>query len=364
MDLHALKDVIFTDLENPLGYLDDGGFVNDLVPDSANVYGNTVYFFSDGMDWHTLSEEITVGRVSVNTFRGDEHTCTMESSDTWSEKVLASLCVCAKLVYDQRLLPIASDSYSTFESFWNDCAKETKKISLRDYAYTRRGHQKQFINMYNSSEEITGKVTLLKDSVIQMPIRWTLVATADVEMVTFGFRPSFCSGIRVIKLGGPLPVIKRGWSWSDVDFKSLTVPMYDSFIVKTPALEIIDNFGMTFKIELAKKPEFQEAIRAFHVQAGVPEWDGTVHLRTSKTVCVGGFVIAKMSCVRNKDRIDWYTENFFVLPPRLQIQKIDREGMVVEKVGTKRDVCSMDSSPDVKTKRQCIQNDIRGHTKE
>lgn len=359
MDIYALKDVLFTDLENPLGYLDDGGFVNDLVPDSATVYGNTVYFFSNGMDWHSLSEEITVGRAEVNTFRGDEHTCMMKSSDTWSENVLASLRICAKLVYDQQLLPVASDSYSTFESFWHDCAKETKKISLRDYAYTRRGHQKQFINMYNSSEEITGKVTLLKDSVVQMPIRWTLVAMADVEMVTFGFRPSFCSGIRVIKMGGPLPVIKRGWSWSDVDFTSLTVPMYDSFIVKSPALEVTDQFGMTFKIELGKKPEFQEAIRAFHVQANVPEWDGTIHLRTSKTVCVGDFVIAKMTCVRNKDRIDWHTEHFFALPRRLQ-----NEGMVVEKVGTKRDVDSMDSSPVVKTKRQCIQNDIRGHTKE
>jgi len=362
MDIYALKDVLFTDLEHPLEYLDDGGFVNGLVPDSANVYGNTVYFFSNGMDWHSLSEEITVDHAEVNTFRGDEHVCTLECSDAWSASVLASLRICAKLVYDQQLLPVASDSYSTFESFWHDCAKETKNISLRDHAYTRRGHQKQFINMYNSSEEITGKVTLLKDSVIQIPVRWTLVATADVEMVTFGFRPSFCSGIRVIKMGGTAPVIKRGWSWSEVDFKSLTVPMYDSFIVKTPALEVIDQFGTTFKVDLSKKPEFQDAIRAFHVQACVSEWDGVVHLSTSKSVCVGDFVIAKLFCVRNKDRIDWHTEHFFALPPRLQTAALPLQ--TAAQVGMKRDVDSMDSSPAAKTKRQCTLNEIRDHMKE
>ena len=132
--------------------------------------------------------------------------------------------------------------------------------------------------------------------------------------------------------------------------------MYDSFIVKSPALEVTDQFGMTFKIDLSKKPEFQEAIRSFHVQANVPEWDGTVHLRTSKSVCVGDFVIAKMSCVRSKDRIDWHTEHFFALPRRLQTQEMEA------RVGTKRDVDSMDSSPDVKTKRQCTLNGIHDHT--
>jgi hypothetical protein len=367
MNIHSLKDSIFTDLKTPLSFLDHRGFVDGLVVDSARAYGNTVYFFADGQDWHTLSEEIKLTGSDVNTFTGDRHTCRIETSDTWSSNIQEKLCACAKLVYDRGLLPIATDQYSTFESFWNDCTKQTKRLLLSDFAYTKRGHKKQFINMYNSMEEITGQMTLAKDSIVQMPIRWTLVANQDVEMTTFGFRPSFCGGIRVIKMAGPLPVIRRNWDWSSVDFKSLTIPMHESFIVSTPAVEVIDTFGTTFKVAFSNKPEFAAAMHRFHAKAGSPPWDGTIHLRTSKPVSVGGFVLAKIVCDRNKGHINWHTEKFFLVNrpiQKSQSEGVDHEATVVKTGGMKRDADNMDNSPGVKTKRQCTPSDIHDHMKE
>jgi hypothetical protein len=371
MDIFALRKNVFNDLKNPLSYLTNRGFVKGLVPDSARVWGNTAYFFSNGQDWHTMSDEIQISSANVNTFTSDEHTCKFKTGEEWSRNATSQLRACAEMVYEQKLLPIASDNYSTFDSFWKACTCPTKNISLMDYAYSRRGHKKQFINIYNSTGEITGAQTLTKDSIVQIPIRWTFVVRQDIDQVTFRFRPGFCNGIQVKQLGGPGPIIKRDWDWTPIDFKSISVPMYSSFRVKTPALKVLQTFGNTFKVDLDSKPVFKNAMDAFHTSAGCSTWDGTIHLKTSKIVSSGSFVLAKISCDRNKDHINWYTEDFFVVR-RPNLQNLSprfgdpcrAEEKEAKTGGKKRDADNMDSFPGVKTKRQCIQDDIDGHKKE
>lgn len=365
MDIFSLRKNVFNDLEDPLSYLNNRGFVKDLVPDSARVYNNSAYFFSNGQDWHTMVDDINVSAANVNTFTSENHTCAFNMSEDLSEKCKSQLRICASIIYEQKLLPIASDNYCTFDSFWRACTYTTSNISLMDYAYSRRGHKKQFVNMYNAKGEITGAVTLTKDSLIKIPIRWTFVVSQDIDQVTFGFRPGFSNGIYVKQLGGPGPVIKREWDWSDIDFKSISLPMYSSFKVKTPALKVLKTFGNTFQVDLTNKPMFKNAMDMFHKSAGVSLWDGTIHIKTSKIVSSGSFVLAKISCVRNTDHINWYTEDFFQVR-RLNLQNLSpRFGVKEAKTaGKKRDADNMDNSLGAKTKRQCIQGDTDDHTKE
>ena len=135
--------------------------------------------------------------------------------------------------------------------------------------------------------------------------------------------------------------------------------MYDSFVVKCPAMTVIEHFGTTFKVDISKKTEFKRAMDLFHEKAGYPSWDGTIHLNTSKPVVVGQAVLATVSAIRNKTHINWHTEKFFLL--RQNPNQTQNEETAAKTVGTKRDADSMDNSLVSKTKRQYIPNDIRAH---
>lgn len=361
MNILQLRKFIFNDLSSPLKYLSDFGFCDHGEPDSVRVYGNTAYFYTNGDDWYTLTPGLVLMKSNVNTFRGEEHTCSLTPEKKWIEKTSQQLKVCAKMVYDQGALPLAVKDYASFESFWSACSKQVRNIRLMDYAFTKRGHKKQYINMYNDTGEITGQFDLVSGSTVRASIRWTLYVSTDDGDIHFGFRPSFGRGVHVIKMAGAPPNIRNPWIFKHFNFETFKMPMYESFVVKCPALPVVNSFGTACNLNLSSKPEFKRAMDNFHVKSGMPLWDGTLHLNTSKPVAVGDSVLATVYAVRNKDHIDWYTERIFVLRQSRTRNIETTSETAVTTVGTKRDADNMDNSLGAKTKRQYIQSDIRAH---
>lgn len=363
MDIFALRDVIFTDLKCPLAQLQHRGFAEGLVPDDVRVFGNTAYFYADGQDWSAITPECMAKTSNVNAFRGEEHTLSLEvSKKEWTDNVTEQLKNCARMVYDRALLPLANRDHSTFDSFWAACSKNVENIRLLDYAYTKRGHKKQFINMYNPAGEITGLFDLVPGSMVRASVRWTFNVSTDADQVSFGFRAGFSGGIRVIKMAGAPPNIRKPWLWKHFNFQDFSLPMYESFIVKCPALTVVEHFGPSIKLDLSNKPEFKNAMDIFHEKAGADQWDGTIHLNTSKTVVVGQSVLASVSGVRNKDHIDWHTVKLFPLRRQKTLKILKKnEEKEATMAGTKRDADNTGNFVGAKTKRQCIPGDIRDH---
>jgi len=366
MNIFQLRNVIFNDLKTPLGYLTHRGFVAGQTPDSVRVYGNTAYFYVNGQDWSTLTPPSTVGVSNVNTFKGEEHTCSVTTDQEWIVQVTQQLKTGAKMVYDQGVLPLATKNHSCFESFWEACSKRTNVIRLLEYAFTKRGHKKQYINMYNDAGEITGHFDLVSGSTVRASVRWTLNVSTDADRVHVGFRPSFGGGIHVLEMAGAPPNIRNPWIFKHFNFDTFKPVMYDSFVVKCPAMMVLEQFGTSFKVDLSKRSEFKQAMDIFHEKAGSPPWDGTIHLNTSKPVVAGVAVLATVYAIRNKDHINWHTEKFFLLRRNHQTKNEETAAKTVAKtvakmVGTKRDADSMDNSFVSKTKRQYTQCDIRAH---
>ena len=363
MNIFALKDVLFCDLKDPMGFLRHRGFHSGEEINSARAFGDTVYFYTNDGEWSTITEPCVVSAASVNDFKGEEHFCSLKVSNEWLLATTSVLRNAARIAFDQQLLRRAVVQYSTFEEFWDNCSVPTRTIRLSTFAYTKRGHKKQFINMYNKEKEITGLIPLIKGSVVKVPIRWTLSESGEDGRIEYGFRAQFCAGIEIVKLGGPPPTLKRPWDWSTVDFTTLSVPMYDSFSIRTPAMEIVENLGHSIRVNVSKKPIFKEAMREFHQKLGSNEWDGTMYFKKSKSAPVGHFASTTVVAVRNRSHIEWHIEKLFAVAPnrnRLNNQAVEaaeavEEAVEVEAVvGQKRGVDSMGNFPVVETKRLCI----------
>lgn len=365
MNIFDLKNVIFGSLKSPMGYLNDRFTNKNAIPDSASVYNNSVYFNSGDNDWYTSTDDVILKKSNINGFISEDHSCSFEVSKDWLDKTMEQLKICAKMVYEEQLNPYICNQHATFESFWNRCGKPTSQINVTEYAYSRRGRQKQFINIYdNIGKEMTGNMIIQSKSTVRMNIRWVFtVSGSDPDSIQYGFRPYISIGIRVFQMGeAPLMVVSP-WSWSSLAVDTMSFPMYKSFLVKTPALKIISAFGPQFKVDLAAKPEFKKAMDKFHTLMGVEAWDGTIQLNTSKSVRVGAFVIARISPTKNNTNILWQTQKFLLMNPRNTPAQIapSQKVKVPEKVGTKRDADNMDNSSVSKTKRQCILNDTDDH---
>jgi len=353
MNILDLKTRIFNDLSQPVGFLSNKGFFVDGPITSASVHGGCVYFRSDGADWVTTTGQCRVVRSTVNTFESDEQFLSLKVSPDWVRTTVEKLKLAAKMAFDQQLLAIPE---TEFEMFWQQCRKPSETINIVDYAYTRRGHHRQFINMFNGESEITGTVGLPRDSTVNLPIRWSLWKSDEGGHVEFGFRPQLTAGIQVVRMGGPPPQIKKPWDWSTVNFNTLSVPMYDSFIVKTPALQITEVFHDSCRFDLTKKPEFAQTMALFHNNANADAWDGIIYLKMSKRVCVGAFVIASVFAHRNNTNIQWHCPKFLLVHPNRR-----KSEKVVKTVGKRKDADNMDNFPVSKTKRLCISDGTDDH---
>ena len=364
MDIFTLRNEMFTDLTGGMDFLLHKGFIDDDVVSSARCFRDTVYFYSNVGEWYSDIPECEILNCNINRFGGEEHTCTLDVGEECMQNIMLKLKGAAKMVFEGKMLKNSTSSCSTFEQFWKGC-NVPKQISLTSFAFTKRGHRKQYINIYNSDQEITGSVDIATGSIVKCPVRWSISESGPKDRVEYGFRAHFGPGIRIIRMAGKPPPIKRPWDWDSVDFNTLALPMYKYLVVKTPALEIIKTTSEYVQVKLTKKPIFAKAMENFHSLANVLQWDGIIYFKTSKNARVGDFVLASVVPTRNTNNIQWNAQKFLRMKrAKAVVSREEGQAEVVgQMAGQKRDAGNMDNSPVLRTKRLCILNDIDVHTK-
>ena len=364
MDIFELKSSLFTGPCSKMKFLDDYGFNNTIYePDDFKVYGKSAYFSSKSREIKTTSDICKLKSSFLNVFDGDFHRCSFSVSKEWISVVCEQLRACAYLIFSRNPFDCISEKYSSFDSFWKDMQKPSSDITLSTFAYSKRGRQKQYVNIYDCNmNEITGITNVSAGSLVRVCLRWVFYVQQSVDGIQFGFRPEFSGGVMVHELNGICPSIRSPWDWSDIDFESLSIPMYPRFNVKCPPLTVVSEFGDTFKIDMSEHEDFSSALRKFHSLASASEWDGTIHLRTSKSVHVGKRLLVTIFCDRNKDHINWYTDKLFHLETkpcsRVQNTDIPTQPSMVDR---KRDADNMDNFAALKTKRQCTLHESDDH---
>lgn len=310
MNIQALKRSLFTDLKKPMEFLADNAMLSNGPPDKARVFRNSVFFEVGGQEWTILTPTFRVLAANVNTFESETHTLSLETSAEWTRAMTEQLKEASMMVYDQKLLPQACSLCDNFDSFWSRCRKPPF-LTIEAPAYSRRGHHKQFINMYHQDTEVTGVATLQKNGTVNVAIKWSL--SESEESGQFGWRPHFAAGIRIQTFGGSPFAIRKPWSWEHV--RQLAVPLYDSFIVKTPGLAVMQVSGSVVVIDTTKKPAFVAAIQALHTMHGATPWDGCICIIGPKRAVVGSTIVASILPQREGATIAWYTHKISICNP-------------------------------------------------
>jgi hypothetical protein len=307
MDIQSRKRTLFNDLKNPLAFLSDHAMHTNGPPDSARVFGNAVFFYVDKKEWSILTPHSTIIHSNVNTFKTKTHVLALQTPAEWNTTMTKQLKQATRLVYEQQLLPKACSMFDTFDGFWTHCRKPPF-LTIEAPAFSRRGQHKQFINMYHQHTEVTGVAALERNGSVSVAIRWSL--SESEESGEFGWRPHFSAGIRIHKFGGtPFP-IRKPWSWENL--QGLSVPLYDAFIVKTPALLVTNKKDNIIYIQMDKKTDFVAAIQALHTMNGAKPWDGRICIVGNKKTSPGCTIVASILPQKEGQDIHWYTHKMSV----------------------------------------------------
>ena len=312
MDIHALKRSLFNDIPDPLSLLTNHGICASGPPVKARAFGSSVFFYTDTKKWTVLTPNCTVVRSSVNSFTSETHTLTVKTPLDWQATMTDQLQAAAAIAYNQQLLPRACAACSTFEEFWSRCRKP-QMLTIEAPAFSRRGRQKQFINLFHNGTEITGRVLLQRNSSVSICVQWSL--SESEESGEFGWRPHFAGGMIVHRFGGEPHAVRRPWAWGTIDPTTLTVPLHDSFVVKTPGLSVESVEGNAVRVVRHLKPNFVAAIQALHVVADKTLWDGTIYVVGHKKVRAGNTIVASILPQIEGGQILWYTQKLIVSNP-------------------------------------------------
>lgn len=349
MDINGLKCELFTDLECPMDFLEHKGLLSFEEPTAAKAFGSTVYFYTNDKEWFSKTPACRAMISNVNEFTSEQHKLVLDCPKDWQERQLAVLKKAAEMAYVNKLLKKACQMYATFDAFWSATHKPNM-LSLQTECYARRGRRKLFIPMFDGLREVTGNVHLERGAIVEAIFRWELSESVDDERVHVGFRPKFAAGLCVKTLAGDPPAIRTPWSWIDVDFETLTMPMYNSLVVKMPCMTIKEVKGLTATVEPTK--EFEKALQDFHTLALADPWQQRITLTARATV--GQRLMASAKPCQNSTNIQWVAVKQRLLPPR----PAEAEAVA----GAKRlSGGNMDNSFDAKTKRQCISNETNDH---
>mgnify|MGYP006099597589 FL=1 len=312
MDIHQLKRSVFHDLDNPMGYLQDKGFTEpDTPPDSARLFGSSLYFYCNGAEWKVVTPECRVLSSSVNSFVHPTHALTLDVPKEWKRQMLEQLKQASQLAWEQKLLPMVSKHLDTFDEFWRLCNKPPM-LSLEAHAYSRRGKKKEYLNLFHRGEEITGHVLLQEEARVKVSMKWSL--SESEESGSFGWRAHFSSGIDICTFGGQPFVIRKPWSWEDLKVNQLVVPLHDSFVVKTPALCVAQVQGAVVRVEIEneKTKLFVEAVQALHQCMGKIAWDGCICIIGAKRARLDDVIVASIVPKLEGDTIAWYTQKIYI----------------------------------------------------
>jgi len=303
MAIYDIKASAFNDLNAPMAFLSTKGFEHS-VPVSVQQFG-AFHFFGSRGKWFVQTPAATVIKTDVNAFKNGEHSIILRiEDDAWIEATTKSLMEALKLAH-----PYMEQSEIPVEQVIQRCyIPNLKKLEIRSKYKAKRSKVLQYVNMYNGDNEITGKCNLGPGSVVSCSILFTLSETKHEEgHIDTGFKCGFGAGIRVHTLGGLPAAIKRPWDWSSVNFESLTMPMYNSVRVKTPAMQVA-SVGVN-SVQVETKSEFKEAIAKFHTAAGADAWDEKILTSPKRPIATGDVAVATVVPKRNNHRIEWEAES-------------------------------------------------------
>lgn len=358
MDINELKCQLFTDLKEPMAFLTHKGLETFDAPTAAKAFGSTVYFYTNDKEWLCKTPACRVMISNVNAFTSEQHKLVLACPKEWQARQVAVLKQAAEMAYEHKLLKKACQTYATFDAFWS-ATRTPNMLSLQTECYARRGRRKLFIPMFDGLREVTGSVRLERGAVVQAIFRWELSESVDGDRVHVGFRPKFAAGLCVKTLAGDPPALREPWPWIDVDFDTLTMPMYNSLVVKMPCMTVTNVEGRTAIVE---PPEaFEKAMQDFHALATADPWQHRITLTAPATIGERLMVAAK-PC-QNNTNIQWVAVKQRLLPPRLCLpEALPPVPVPAVAVGMKRLADSTDNSSGAKTKRQCTSNDTHVHS--
>lgn len=304
MTIYDIKAKVFNDLTTPMAFLKTRGF-EDSVPESVKQYYGTFNFYGARGKWFVNTPAAKVIKADVNAFKNEEHSIILDIQDeTWIRQTRKSLIDALKIAH-----PHMEQSEIPIEQVIQRCYfPDLTKIEIRSKYKARRSRVLQFINMYNGDNEITGKCNIGPGSVVSCSIRFSLAERRNDEgHIETGFKCDFGPGIRVHTLDGRPDAIKRPWDWSGVNFESLTMPMYNSVRVKTPAMQVA-TVGVN-SVQVDAKDDFEEAINNFHERAGAEAWNHQIMTSPKNKIAPGDVAVATVVPKRNNQRIEWTAES-------------------------------------------------------
>jgi len=305
MTIYDIKASAFNDLDTPMSFLTTKGFdPNICVPVSVQQFG-AFHFSGARGKWFVQTPPATVIKADVNAFKNGEHSITLSiQDDAWIEATTKSLIEALKLAH-----PHMEQSEIPVEQVVQRCyIPNFKKLEIRSKYKAKRTKVLQYVNMYNGDNEITGKCNIGPGSVVSCSILFTLSETKHEEgHIDTGFKCGFGAGIRVHTLDGLPDAIKRPWDWSSVNFDSLTMPMYNSVRVKTPAMQV-SAVGIN-SVQVESKSDFKDAMNQFHAAAGADAWDEKILTSAKRSIATGDVAVATVVPRRNNQRIEWTTES-------------------------------------------------------
>jgi len=331
MDIHALKRTLFNDLTEPIGFLEHRGFVAN-EPTGIQRFGDSIYFVH-GTRSHSLNTAPSrVVQADINSFQHNDHVLKLDCDlSTRLEK-------CAILAYGQ----VEELKDVPFDVFWKHCHIPTT-VELNAYAFSK-DKVKNFISIYMKEyEEITGTVQITKNSIVCANVKPVLTITKHEEgRCQFGFKFVIGAGLKILKLGGNPPAIRRPWVCDRVAFDTLSVPLYDSMVMKTPSFSVVNVQNSVINVRTANE-EFNNAMDDFHRNAGAPPWDKSIEITGRHKVTRGSTAIASIEPYRDNKTICWKTLSIYLSRPKKPAKE-----------GVKRDSDTLDNPVCVQTKRQCI----------
>ena len=371
MNIPQLKCILFSDLKEPMAYLTHRQMTSTGPANTAKRFGGTIYFYAGGEEWRVETPECLVHKTNINRFSDEQQQLVLKCPQKWSQNMREKLRDATRVAFDSEQVR-KPEGCDTFEQFWEHC-RVPDLLSVETYAFSRRGRKPIFVPVFHAGQELTGVHCPDEGDTVKVCVRWTLCQSMDGERLHSGFRPIFAGGISIIRRAGLPSPIRTPWSWSQVDFTTLTIPMYNCVCVRMCA-KIVSLDGSRIRVQ--PSDEFEAAMRAFHTKAAVEPWDHVVTLHSAGNVRAGGKLMATIVPTQNNNRVEWTCVKHRILPnqPKSTAAEAvaERVAAEVEEAGVerqknaatrrKRSLDNTDMFCSEKTKRQCTPNDIDDHS--
>ena len=372
----ALKNELFSDLQSPMGYLQHRNFQKKPFHcHSLRTWKDFAFLRDkDGGDSYCITTPCRVLSASIHKHNTSEHNqITLELDPEWIEELTPMLEQACRTVFNNPEALIQSKSAS-FDAFWNTCQMPFKNnvLSIKENAFVKRGHKKQFINIYNKNGK-EEPLEIYTGGTVIVSVGFYMYENVFEDQISHGFRPKFVGGIRVLNTGGPPPVLQSPWSWHDVCFPDMTIDMHDSFVVRMPPMTVLSIKENNIELNPQEKPQFRDALKALYTLAKTP-WPEKFYVQKPpfKTIVQGSLVLVYAKPSRNNNQIVWEAQkihctraNFRAVDQAVGAAAVAKEAGKEQTVDASHEVAAaaaqqkkrtsdtLDSWLGVQTKKQC-----------